>query len=95
MVNPSVVVNTTSPVEIAPRRHNCTGQTRTPAVTANTVTACSNLNRSNERKLARRACILSAMYRIRRCCSRRAAPKERTRLMLLTTSVRSPLTRAA
>jgi len=53
MVNPSVVVNTTSPVEIAPRRHNCTGQTRTPAVTANTVTACSNLNRSNERKLAR------------------------------------------
>ncbi|HLZ99869.1 MAG TPA: hypothetical protein VKP66_18170 [Steroidobacteraceae bacterium] len=38
-VNPSVVVSTTSPVEIWPRRHNSTDQTNTPAVTKNTVTA--------------------------------------------------------
>jgi hypothetical protein len=90
-----VVVRTTSPVEIWRCRQSSIAQTRTPAVTMKTEKAWNNRSRSSERRLSRCADISRSILCDRRSCSRLAAPNARTRLMLLTTSVMSPLTAAA
>ena len=64
-------------------------------MTQNTVMAWNRRSRSSERRLRRCACISSWIFMLSRCCSRCAAPNARTRPMLLTMSVRSPLTCAA
>ena len=95
IVKPSVVVSTTSPVVMRPARHSRTAQISTPAVTQKTLTAWNSRNRSSDRRLAPLRLHLVLDLVREPCLSRAAAPKMRTSPMLLTTSVRSPLTLAA